>query len=40
MLEEVFVQIVNMSVTAGIMVLAVLLLRLLLKKMPKIYLKS
>ncbi len=37
MLEEVFVQIVNMSVTAGIMVLAVILLRMLLKGMPKIY---
>lgn len=37
MIEGSFVQILNMSITAGIMVLAVLLLRLLLKKMPKIY---
>lgn len=37
MLETIFVQILNMSITAGIMVLFVMLLRFLLKPMPKIY---
>ena len=34
-MSEIFLKIVNMSISAGYIVLAVLLLRLLLKKAPK-----
>ncbi len=37
MLEMIFIRILNMSITAGIMVLFVMLLRFFLKSMPKIY---
>ncbi|MCM1049878.1 MAG: M56 family metallopeptidase [Clostridiales bacterium] len=36
-MEQVFIDILNMSLTAGIAVLAVLVIRLLLKKAPKIF---
>ncbi len=37
MMEKIFLQIVNMSITSCYVILAVILLRLLLKKTPKIY---
>jgi beta-lactamase regulating signal transducer with metallopeptidase domain len=37
MLEKVFLQILNMSFTSGIVILLVLVIRLLLRKAPKIY---
>ena len=37
MLENIFMQILNMSITAATMVLVVILLRFLLKPMPKLY---
>lgn len=36
-MEQIFLKVLNMSITAGYCTLAVLLLRLLLKKFPKIY---
>ncbi|MEG0597372.1 MAG: M56 family metallopeptidase, partial [Oscillospiraceae bacterium] len=37
MLETVFLQVLNMSVTGGMVILFVLIARLLLKKAPKIF---
>lgn len=37
MLTRLFIRILNMSVTAGLMILAVLVLRLLLKRAPRIF---
>ena len=36
-MEKVFLSILNMSLTAGIIVIAVLIIRLFLKKLPKKY---
>lgn len=36
-MEQIFLRILNMSITAGYCVLVVMILRLLLQKMPKIY---
>lgn len=37
MMEAVFIKILNMSVTAGIIIIAVILIRFLLRRVPKIF---
>ena len=37
MLESLFIRVLNMSLTGSLMILAVLLVRLLLRRMPKLF---